>query len=256
MEHIPHKRVLLKVSGEVFCEKGGRGFSPDAIKRFGQEILWALEKNPGTELAIMPGGGNHGRGDELIDSLDIDPLAAHQAAMAFLIGNMIISGAYLTVVLKPIGIEVREMTSVKADALSEPYLPKVARSHLRKKRVVVLGGGSGEAFKSTDYASTIKAAEMNCDLILKGTKVDGVFTGPPGKDPNAVLIPYMTPQEFLERKLTKIFDEDGVAKLGKLHIPLRIFNFFKPGTLAAVLAGKEEGTLIATDKAKGKLINV
>lgn len=237
-------RVLLKISGESMCEDGKRPFSKTALACLAEEIVSAVIKFPNLELAIMPGGGNHGRGSELINTLGIKEMIAHHVGMCFTIANAMVLEGILSPLLKQHGVKVRLMTSIKANRFGEEYLPKPGQAHLEKKRVVILAGGSGEAFKSTDDATMVKAGELECDAVLKGTKVDGVYSADPKKDAGAKFIPKMTAQEFLERGLSQIFDLDGVAKGKGLKKPIHIFNMFKPGNLVAVLSGEAVGTVI------------
>ncbi|MEK7192876.1 MAG: hypothetical protein AAB682_01950, partial [Patescibacteria group bacterium] len=165
--------------------------------------------------------------------------------------STMISGFGLVIALKrkleAMNIDLRVVSAFEVRRLCEAYAPLRVRRHLSKGRLILLVGGSGEGFKSSDEAALTKAAETGCKIILKGTKEDGVFAKNPKDFPGEKFtpIPTMSVREFQERGISGIFDAPGVAKVAeKPYIPIRIFNFFTPGTLLDVLSGKEIGTLI------------
>lgn len=242
------ERVLLKVSGESLKAVGSpRPYDRGRITAMGAEIRNALARSPGTELCIMPGGGNLGRGDELIREYGFRDRTAHAHGMLHTVENALVLRDILSLALREMNIGVRVMTAIQMDQITEPYLPEKAIHHLLNSRVVIFAGGSGRTHCSTDWASANRAKEIECDLLLKGTKEDGVYDADPRTNPKAKLITRMTPREFAERDLRKIFDPDGIAYARENKLPIRIFNIFEEGNLARAIAGEDVGTYIANE---------
>jgi len=160
------------------------------------------------------------------------------------IKNTIVFEDILGQVLAGIGREVRSMTAIEMDQVTEEYKLKRAEKQLRNGRVLIFGAGSGRTHFSTDLAAANRAAELGCDLFLKGTKVKGIFSKDP-KDADAEFLGHLTPQDFIARGLDTIVDADGVTHAGKQGIPARVFNIFESGNLARILAGEDIGTAIS-----------
>lgn len=246
-------RIMLKLSGEIFAGEGNRGYNLEAMGYFAQEIIDAYQQNPGVQIAIMPGGGNHGRGSEIVAALSkdsdhsFDPTYAHLAAMCFLNGNMLIAKGFLQPRLIEHGIKISILTSFTNPSATAKFEPFLGQSKLDDGKLLIIGGGSGLTNLTTDTAAAIISKSLACARVLKGTKVDGVFTGDPRTKQSVELLPRMRYKEFIERNLSKIFDRSGIMALEELNMPLQIFNFFTPGNLAKVIRGEDIGTLITNE---------
>ncbi|MBI1975405.1 MAG: UMP kinase [Candidatus Vogelbacteria bacterium] len=239
-------RILYKFSGEALkSPESEKPFDRECLRHIAKEIRAVLFEFPDLELCVMPGGGNLGRGGELTRELGVDELTAHHAGMLYTLVNAIMFSSVLAPMLKEMGVAVRVMTAIEANAVAEPYLPHRARHHFANNRVLVFAAGSGRTHFSTDLAGANRAKELQCDLMLKGTKEEGVFDRDPRTNPDAKLIVRITPQEFLERQLTMIFDPEGIAYARSNNLPIRIFNAFGEGNLAKAIRGENVGTLIA-----------
>ncbi|MDP3989020.1 MAG: UMP kinase [bacterium] len=239
-----YKRVLLKFSGEALKEPGGsKNFDRPRMEYIAREIQKVLKAFPDIELSLMPGGGNHGRGSELIQNQGFHRRNSHQIGMLYTIVNSLAMSDVLASVLGSIP-EVRVMSAMRVDAAAEPYLPKRAIHHMKHGRLVVFAGGSGLTCFSTDSAAVNRAAELELDAVLKGTKERGVFDSDPRKNPDARFLSHVTNKEFVKMDLKQIFDPPAVTDAGESRIPIHIFNVFEEDNLLKLLSGEVVGTHI------------
>ena len=237
------KRFLLKISGEALSGVGKHDFDQDAIDYIAKEIVLARKDNPGVELAIMVGGGNLIRGSRLAGELGITPVIGDQAGMLSTIINAIILQDVLE---HRYATEAHVATSLQVDEVAEPFRRRKVMSHLNKGRVVMLAGGTGTPRFTTDTGTVLKAIEIEANMVLKATKVDGVYDKDPnGNDGPATIIPSISHKEVVERGL-RIMDLTSVTLAAENKIDIIVFNLFTSGNLSQVLSGKTIGSRIAT----------
>ena len=233
----PFKRVVLKITGEAI--KGDyHVFDRKALNYLAREIRSVYGK---VELAIVIGGGNIARGRWLIRNFQTSPVIADHIGMTATILNALLLEDFL----QRGGMETRLMSALEIKEVAEPYIFKRALKHLDRGRVVIIAGGTGVAGVSTDTAAVLRASDIGADMMMKGTKVNGVFDSDPATNPNAVLIPRLTYQEFLAKGLSGILDESAVAQAKMRGIPILVFNIFEKGNLLKAVQGKEIGSLIS-----------
>lgn len=238
------KRVLLKVSGESLSGPGKTGFSPEDLNYTAGEIARAREENPTVECAVMLGGGNLIRGSRLIRDLGLTPVVADISGMLATLQNALVLQDVLE---KHFGLEVRVATALHCHPAAEPFLRRPVIKHMSRGRVVILAGGSGQPRFTTDSGAVLKGVELEAELVLKATKVDGIYDRDPklGKGPKARLIASITHREMIRRRL-KIMDRTAVTLAEENQMPIAVFNFFEAGNLSRVLGGARVGSLIST----------
>lgn len=235
--HAPHfKRVLIKLSGEALMGEGDYGIDPVILARIGDEIHDLREA--GVEVAIVIGGGNIFRGAGLAAS-GIDRVTADQMGMlATVINALAIQDA-----LERKGMYARVMSAIKINQVCEDYIRRRAVRHLEKGRVVVLAAGTGNPFFTTDSAASLRAIEINAELLIKATKVDGVYTADPNKDPSARRYDVLDYDDVLERKLG-VMDATAIVLCRENKMPLRVVDMTAPGAFVNAALGHEVGTLV------------
>jgi uridylate kinase len=232
------KRIMLKLSGEVLMGQGQYGIDPAETARLAGEVKLAVEA--GYELCMVVGGGNIFRG-----------MAA--AAKGFDRGSADYMGMLATVMnalamqnaLENVGIETRVQSAIPMPSVCEPYIRRRAERHLQKGRVVLFAAGTGNPFFTTDTGAALRAAEMQCDALFKGTSVDGVYDADPKKVPGAKRYDKLSYSKVLSDDL-KVMDASAVAMCRDNDIPIIIFNIREPGTFAAVLRGEGTSTLVTS----------
>ena len=233
----PHfKRVLIKLSGEALMGEGDYGIDPNVLGRIGDEIHDLHRAD--VEVAIVIGGGNIFRGVGLA-AAGIDRVTADQMGMlATVINALAIQDA-----LERKGMFARVMSAIKINQVCEDYIRRRAVRHLEKGRVVVLAAGTGNPFFTTDSAASLRAIEINAELMIKATKVDGVYTADPNQDPTAKRYDVLDYDEVLERKLG-VMDATAIVLCRENKMPLRVVDMTKPGAFVAAALGQEVGTLV------------
>lgn len=231
------KRVLLKVSGESLCETGGSGFAREAIEACCREIRAVVEM--GVQVAVVTGGGNMIRGAQLTE-ISIDRgTADYMGMLGTVINALAIQGA-----LEECGVQTRVLSAIRIDQVVEPYIRRRAWRHLEKGRVVILGAGTGNPFVSTDTAAALRARELGCDVVLKGTKVGGVYTKDPVKHDDAEIIPSIDYLEVINRQLS-VMDHTALTMCREAQLPIIVFNMLEPGNVGRVIRGEKIGTVIS-----------
>ena len=235
------KRVLLKLSGEVLAGSGGFGFDFDAIRTIGAEIVDVVRS--GIQVAMVVGGGNMLRGRDL-EKLGIERSQADYMGMMATVMNALC----LQDTLEKLGVPTRVQTAIEMRQMAEPYIRRRALRHLEKDRVVIFAAGTGSPYFSTDTAAALRAAEVGADCLLKATKVDGIYSEDPKKNPDAVLIHRLTYMEALRRRL-QIMDGAAFSLCMENSIPIVVLNILKEGNMRDFLVkGADIGTIVSSDE--------
>ena len=231
-----YKRVLLKLSGEALLGEKSHGVDPKRILAYSKEIKEIVDS--GIELAIVIGGGNIFRGVSGASN-GIDRVQADYMGML----ATVINGLALQSSLEDLKVQTRLQTAFKIEAVAEPYIKRKAVRHLEKKRVVIFSGGTGNPFFTTDSAAVLRAIEINADVILKGTRVDGIYNNDPEKNKDAVKFKQISYDEAIAKKL-KVMDSTAFTLSKENELPIIVFNMNKPGNLKKIINGKEVGTIV------------
>jgi uridylate kinase len=231
-----YKRILLKLSGEALMGNRSHGIDPTRISDYAKEIKAAADK--GIEIAIVIGGGNIYRGVAGVSN-GIDRVQGDYMGML----ATVINGLALQSAIESEGIQTRLLTAIKMEQIAEPYIKRKAVRHLEKGRVVIFSGGTGNPFFTTDTAAVLRAAEINADVILKGTRVDGIYSADPEKDKNAVKYDKITYKEVMNQGL-KIMDMTAFALSEDNKLPIIVFDMNTTGNLIRLLSGETIGTLV------------
>lgn len=234
-----YKRVLLKLSGESFCKPGGFGIEADPIESIASRI--SKINQLGFETAIVVGGGNFLRGASFSEQSHIPRTTADYMGML----ATVINACALQETLEKIGQPTRVCSAIEVAAICEPFIRRKAIRHLQSDRVVILAGGTGNPFFSTDTCAALRASELNADLMIKATKVDGVYTDDPMKNPDAKLIESMSYQDVLEQNL-KVMDPAAISLCRENNIPIVVLNIFTEGNITKALNGEKVGTIITS----------
>ena len=234
------RRLLLKISGEAFCEPGGFGIDGDELGLIASEIAKAV--TDGVQLAVVVGGGNIIRGARLAQDGQVNQATADYMGML----GTVINGLALKETLESQGQPARVMTAINLSSVAEPYIRGRALRHLEKGRVVIFAAGTGNPFFTTDSAAALRAAEIGATMLLKATKVDGIFDKDPNEHADAKQYDRLTFAEAIDRNL-KVMDLTAFDMCRNHRIPIVVFNMKKPGHIADVVAGKRHGTLVDTD---------
>ncbi|MGC8893982.1 MAG: UMP kinase [candidate division WOR-3 bacterium] len=236
-----YNRVLLKLSGEALAGKGGErvgGIDREAVAFVTGEIDSAIE-GTGAQIAIVVGGGNILRGARAED-IGVSRVTGDFMGMLATMINALALQAHL----EAHGLVTRLMTAMAANQVAEPYIRRRAIRHLEKGRVVILAGGTGNPFFSTDTAAVLRAAEIGANVLLKGTSVDGVYTADPKLDSTARFLPELNYKTFLDQGLG-VMDMTAVQLARERKLPIVVFNIWKPGALLMIIRGEGLGSLIA-----------
>ena len=231
-----YKRVLLKLSGEALLGEKSYGVDPKRILAYSEEIKEIIDS--GVEIAIVIGGGNIFRGVSGASN-GIDRVQADYMGML----ATVINGLALQSSLEDLKVQTRLQTAFKIEEVAEPYIKRKAVRHLEKKRVVIFSGGTGNPFFTTDSAAVLRAIEINADIILKGTRVDGIYNNDPEKNKDAVKFKQISYDEAIAKKL-KVMDSTAFTLSKENELPIIVFNMNKPGNLKKIINGKEVGTIV------------
>lgn len=237
MEKVKYKRVLLKLTGEMFGGKEKRGLDFNAILKF-SSYLHNLKEKTKIQLAIVIGAGNLFRG-RYVEGIGINKSTADYIGML----GTIMNALALQETLEKFGSITRVMSPLLVTQVCEPFIRRKAIRHLEKGRIVILGGGSGNPFFTTDTAAALKACELNCEIILKGSNVDGVYDMDPKKNQGARLYKKLSYQEALEKGLM-VMDNTAFALCQREKIPVVVFNIDDLENIEKIIKGEEVGTLV------------
>lgn len=231
-----YKRILLKLSGESLMGDNSFGLDPAMIEQYAREIKSITEL--GVEVAVVIGGGNIYRG---MNEKDTGIERAHGDYMGML--ATVINGMAMQAMLEKVGVYTRLQSAIKMEQIAEPYIRRRAIRHLEKGRVVIFGAGTGNPYFTTDTAGSLRAIEIQADVILKGTRVDGIYTADPEKDPNAVKFETISFQECISRNL-RVMDMTAFTLCMENQLPIIVFDMNTLGNLKRVVMGEQVGTLV------------
>ena len=234
---LKYRRVVLKLSGEALAGDLGFGIHPPVVNALTEDIrdLHSM----GVDVGLVIGGGNIVRGTQASQQ-GMDRVNADYMGML----ATIINALAVQDMLERKGVETRVMTAIRMEALAEPYIRRRALRHLEKRRVVIFAGGTGNPYFSTDTAAVLRAIEVEADLLIKATKVRGVFTADPFVHPDAEFIPHLTYQDVLTRELN-VMDAAAVSLCKENNLPIIVLNIHEKGAVAAALHGEPMGTLVS-----------
>lgn len=231
-----YKRILLKLSGEALMGELQFGIDPKVLKTFASEI--AEVHNLGVEIGIVIGGGNIFRGVQAA-AHGIHKVSGDQMGMlATVINSIAFQNA-----LEEAGVQTRLQTAIKMEQIAEPIIRRRAIRHLEKGRVVIFGAGTGNPYFTTDTAAVLRAIEIEAQLIIKGTRVDGVYDCDPEKNENAVMFDTLTYREVITRDL-KVMDQTAITLCHENNLPLKVFNLNTKGNLLKLVCGEKIGTIV------------
>jgi uridylate kinase len=233
-----YKRILLKLSGEALLgnRKTGDPFDPKIIEQYAQDIKQVTDL--GVQVAIVIGGGNIYRG---MNEAESGIERAHGDYMGML--ATVINAMAIQAMLEKIGVYSRLQSAINMEQVAEPYIRRKALRHLEKGRVVIFGGGTGNPYFTTDTAGSLRAIEMKADVILKGTRVDGIYTADPEKDPTATRYEKLSFDECISKNL-KVMDMTAFTLCQENNLPIIVFDVNKQGNLLQVVQGMNVGTLV------------
>ncbi len=230
-----YRRVVLKLSGETLGEETGQPISTRVVARIAKQIKDVCSL--GIELAIIIGGGNIWRGSF---SKEIERATSDYMGML----ATVINGLALQDALEKAGVSTRLQTAIEMQRVAEPFIRRRAMRHFEKKRIVIFGGGTGNPFFSTDTAAALRASEIGADVILKATKVDGIYDSDPMKNPHAKKYGHISYLDALRKRL-RVMDSTAFSLCMDNHIPIVVFNMFKEGNLRRVMLGERIGTIVS-----------
>ena len=235
-----YKRVLLKLSGEALMGQGTHGIDPAVALRLADEIHAVASQ--GTQLGLVIGGGNLLRGAGLAAQGMNRVSGDHMGMLATVMNALAMQDA-----IEKTGADCRVMSALTIDQVCEPYSTRQAVRHLQQGRVVIFAAGTGNPFFTTDSAASLRAIEIGADIMLKATKVDGVYTADPMTSPDATLYKRISYDEALAQKLG-VMDATALVLCSEHNMPLRVFNMFEAGQLGRIIDGQDIGTLVQQEK--------
>ncbi len=237
MADIKYKRILLKLSGESFCRPGEFGLDIEAVESIASRIAQLCEL--GSEVAIVVGGGNFLRGRTFSEDSPIPRNTADYMGML----ATVLNACTLQEMLEKAHQPTRVMSAIEVPALCEAFIQRRCIKHLESGKVVILAGGTGNPFFSTDTCAALRAAELGADILIKATKVDGVYTDDPLKNPDARLMENISYRDVLRRGL-KIIDPAAISLCSENNVPIVVLNMFKSGNIEKAIRGEKVGTRI------------
>ncbi|HAT38294.1 MAG TPA: UMP kinase [Gemmatimonadetes bacterium] len=233
-----YRRVLLKLSGEALAGERGLGIEPEVVDQLTDEIRSLVEM--GVSLGIVIGGGNIVRGAIASEGGRMDRVQADYMGML----GTVINALAVQDLLETKSVETRVMTAIRMEEIAEPYIRRRAMRHIEKGRVVLFAAGTGNPYFSTDTAAVLRAIEMDSDVVIKATKVQGVYTADPVKDPSAEFIAEISFQEVVQRELG-VMDAAAVALCKENDLPIIVLNLSDRGAVAGAIRGEKVGTLVS-----------
>ncbi len=236
MTKLKYPRALVKLSGESLAGEQGFGIEPRPLEQLTREV--GEVHGAGVKLGLVVGGGNIVRG-AVASRKGMDRVSADYMGML----ATVINALALQDALERHDIETRVMTAIRMEQLAEPYIRRRALRHLEKDRVVIFAGGTGNPYFSTDTAAALRAIEMEADVILKATKVDGVYTSDPVQHPEAEFIPNLSYREVINRDL-QVMDTAAISLCRENDLPVIVLNIRRPGAILSALQGEQIGTLV------------
>lgn len=237
-----YKRIILKLSGESFAPTGERGIAMNEVVHIARQTHRAAQM--GVEVGIVIGGGNILRGAQFTaGNSSIQEATAHYMGML----ATVINGLALQDALESLGCETRLMTAIKMDGVAEPFIRRRAKRHLEKGRVVILAAGTGAPFVTTDTAAAQKALELECDILMKATRVDGIYDADPEKNPKAILYHELSYDEVRAKNL-RVMDSTAIAHCMEHGLPILVFNYGIDGNIERAVRGETIGTRVSSSE--------
>jgi len=234
-----YKRILLKLSGEALMGDLQYGIDPEMLKQYAQQIKEVADLD--CEIAIVIGGGNIFRGVQGVASGMDRVQGDYMGMLATVINSMALQGA-----LEEVGVNTRLQTAIRMEQIAEPFIKRRATRHLEKGRVVIFGAGTGNPYFTTDTAAVLRAIETQADVILKGTRVDGIYTADPEKDPTAQKFDTISYQEVYDKNL-KVMDMTAFTLSEENNLPIIVFDMNTSGNLKKLILGENVGTLVTNN---------
>jgi uridylate kinase len=235
-QNLKYKRVLLKMSGEVLMGKQEFGLDPDVVDRVARDIKEV--KDMGVEVCVVVGAGNIFRGVSGASSGMDRTTADYMGMLAIVINALALQNA-----LERIDVQTRVQSAIRMDTICEPYIRRRAMRHMEKGRVVIFAAGTGNPYFTSDTGAALRASEMDCDALFKGTKVDGVYSADPQKDPSAQHFERISYMDVLTKNL-KVMDSTAIALAKDNQIPVVVFSIREEGNIAKVLKGEAKHTVV------------
>ncbi|MFB0524375.1 MAG: UMP kinase [Phycisphaerae bacterium] len=232
-----YNRVVLKLSGESFCRPGEFGIDSTALGSIAKRIAEICKLGP--QVAVVVGGGNFVRGENFSKLINIPRNTADYMGML----TTIINACALQETLEKLGQPTRVLSAIEVPAMCEPFVRRAALWHLEQGRVAILAGGTGDPFFTTDTCAALRAAELDADLLIKATKVYGVYSDDPEKNPDAQMFERLSYDDVLKRNL-RVIDHAAISLCRDNNIPIIVLNIFKEGNITKALCGQRVGTLI------------
>ena len=233
-----YRRVILKLSGESFVRPGERGISMDEVLHVARQTILAASR--GVEIAVVIGGGNILRGASCTaGNSGVQEATAHSMGML----ATVINGLALQDALESLGGQTRLMTAIRMDGVAEPYIRRRARRHLEKGRIVILAAGTGSPFVTTDTAAAQRALELDADILMKATRVAGVYSDDPEKNPHAILYRDLTYRQVRDQNL-RVMDATAVSLCMEHAMPILVFDYRREGNIVRAIAGERIGSLV------------
>jgi uridylate kinase len=234
-----YSRILVKLSGEALMGGGDYGIDPAVIKRIAGELQDLVQMQ--VQVAVVIGGGNIFRGAGLARA-GMDRVAAdHMGMLATVMNALAMQDA-----IESLGLDTRVMSAIRINSVCEDYIRRRAVRHLEKGRITIFAAGTGNPFFTTDTAAALRAIEINADLLLKATKVNGVYSDDPLRNPAAVRYPHLTFDKVLSDRLN-VMDATAIVMCRDNHLPLRVFNLNNPGDLTRIVRGEDVGTTVTVE---------
>ncbi len=239
MAELKYKRILLKLSGEAIGGENGYGINVSEVEAIAGRVKEVHEM--GVEVAIVIGAGNIWRGKQGLDRGMDRATADYMGMLATVMNSLVLMDA-----LERIDVYTRVMSAIEMRAIAEPYIRRRAIRHLEKKRVVIFGAGTGNPFFSTDTAAALRATEIDADVVIKATKVDGVYDSDPKKNPHAVKFDELTYIDVINRRL-EVMDSTAITHCMENKIPILVLNLWDQTALTRALRGEKVGTLVRAE---------
>jgi uridylate kinase len=237
MKEISYRRILLKLGGEALAGPGGFGIDPQRAEEVAKNVQKLLDLN--IEVAIVIGAGNLWRGQDGIERGMDRATADYMGMLGTVMNSLALMDAH-----ERMGIVTRVMSAMEMRAVAEPYIRRRAIRHLEKDRVIILGGGTGNPYFSTDTAAALRAMEIEADVLIKATKVDGVYDRDPEQDENAEKFDHLTYIDALNRRL-QVMDSTAISLCMDNELPILVLNMWQPESLVLAVTGKSVGTIIS-----------
>jgi uridylate kinase len=232
-----YKRILLKLSGEALLGKQSFGIDPEILAQYAKEVKAAVDA--GVEVAVVIGGGNIFRGMQGAQGGVVDRATGdYMGMLATMINAMALQGAF-----EKVGLSTRLQSAIKMEQIAEPFIRRRAMRHLEKGRVVIFGAGTGNPYFTTDTAASLRAVEIEANVVIKGTRVDGIYNADPEKDPSATRFKEISFKEVYDMGL-EVMDLTAITLCQENNLPIIVFNMNEAGSLLSLVNGESVGTLV------------